>query len=176
MVSIATAVFPVCRSPMINSRWPRPMGIMLSIAFIPVCSGSFTGWRAITPNAFRSMGREWDVSIGPFPSIGCPRGLTTRPNIASPTGVSTTRPVLFARSPSFTSRVSPNNTRPTLSSSRFNAIPKTPFGSSTSSELITFSRPDARATPSPTSITSPTSATSTEPSNFSICSRSNWVN
>ena len=35
MVSSATAVLPVCRSPMINSRWPRPIGIMLSMAFRP---------------------------------------------------------------------------------------------------------------------------------------------
>ena len=122
------------------------------------------------------MGKECSVFIGPLPSIGCPRGFTTLPSIASPTGTSTTRPVLFARSPSFTSRDSPNNTRPTLSSSRFSAMPNTPFGSSTSSELITFSRPETRATPSPTSSTSPTSEISTEPSCFSICSRSNCVN
>ena len=152
------------------------MGIILSTALIPVCKGSVTGCRAITPNAFRSMGSKWGVSMGPFPSMGCPKGFTTRPSIAVPTGTSTTRPVRFARSPSFTSRVSPKSTRPTLSSSRFNAIPNTPFGSSTNSELITFSRPETRATPSPTSITSPTSATSMEPSNFSICSRSSFVN
>ena len=130
----------------------------------------------MTPNAFRSIGSECGVSIGPLPSMGCPKGLTTRPSIADPTGTSTTRPVRFAKSPSFTNRVSPKSTRPTLSSSRFNAIPNTLFGNSTNSELITFSRPETRATPSPTSITSPTSATSTEPSNFSICSRSRRVN
>src|SRR3546814_4260363 len=37
MVSTATAVFPVWRSPMISSRWPRPIGTMESMAFIPVC-------------------------------------------------------------------------------------------------------------------------------------------
>jgi hypothetical protein len=31
IVSIATAVMPVWRSPMINSRWPRPIGTMPSI-------------------------------------------------------------------------------------------------------------------------------------------------
>ena len=36
MASIATAVFPVWRSPMINSRWPRPMGTKESTALIPV--------------------------------------------------------------------------------------------------------------------------------------------
>jgi hypothetical protein len=32
IVSIAMAVFPVPRSPMISSRWPRPIGIIESIA------------------------------------------------------------------------------------------------------------------------------------------------
>ncbi len=30
MASIAIAVLPVWRSPMISSRWPRPIGIMAS--------------------------------------------------------------------------------------------------------------------------------------------------
>src|ERR1035438_744325 len=42
IVSTATVVFPVCRSPMMSSRWPRPMGIIESMALIPVCSGSST--------------------------------------------------------------------------------------------------------------------------------------
>src|SRR6266567_4276288 len=53
MVSIATAVLPVWRSPMMSSRWPRPMGIMLSIAFRPVCTGVLTGWRKMTPGGTR---------------------------------------------------------------------------------------------------------------------------
>src|SRR5215217_1009952 len=52
IVSMAIAVLPVERSPMISSRWPRPTLVIESIALIPVCSGSFTGWRAITPGAF----------------------------------------------------------------------------------------------------------------------------
>src|SRR3982751_4231977 len=46
IVSIAIAVLPVWRSPMISSRWPRPIGIIESMAFRPVCIGSGTGWRA----------------------------------------------------------------------------------------------------------------------------------
>ena len=34
---------------MISSRWPRPIGIIESIAFRPVCIGSVTGWRWTTP-------------------------------------------------------------------------------------------------------------------------------
>ena len=56
MVSSATAVLPVWRSPMISSRWPRPIGIMASMALMPVCIGSFTGWRSTTPGAMRSIG------------------------------------------------------------------------------------------------------------------------
>ena len=53
---IATAVLPVCRSPMISSRCPRPIGIMASIALSPVCIGSRTGCRSMTPGATRSSG------------------------------------------------------------------------------------------------------------------------
>src|SRR5215204_2084221 len=57
MVSMAIAVLPVWRSPMISSRWPRPIGIMASMAFRPVWSGSFTGWRWTTPGALNSAGQ-----------------------------------------------------------------------------------------------------------------------
>ena len=54
IVSIATAVLPVWRSPMISWRWPRPMAVIASIALMPVCSGSFTGWRCTTVGACSS--------------------------------------------------------------------------------------------------------------------------
>ena len=52
IASTATAVLPVCRSPMINSRWPRPIGTIASIALSPVCIGSLTG------TAIDDAGRE----------------------------------------------------------------------------------------------------------------------
>ena len=58
IVSTAIAVLPVWRSPMISSRWPRPIGIIPSIALMPVCIGSFTGWRWTTPGALNSAGRN----------------------------------------------------------------------------------------------------------------------
>ena len=67
---MAIAVLPVERSPMISSRCPRPIGIIESIAFSPVCKGSFTGWRLITPGALNSRGRRSVDSIGPRPSRG----------------------------------------------------------------------------------------------------------
>ena len=57
IVSMAMVVLPVLRSPMISSRWPRPIGVMASMALMPVCSGSFTGWRPMMPGAWISMRR-----------------------------------------------------------------------------------------------------------------------
>src|SRR6059036_3625513 len=45
IVSTATAVLPVWRSPMMSSRWPRPIGTIASIALRPVCTGCDTDWR-----------------------------------------------------------------------------------------------------------------------------------
>ena len=56
IASRATALLPVCRSPMISCRWPRPMAVMASMALMPVCSGSFTGWRCTTVGACSSSG------------------------------------------------------------------------------------------------------------------------
>ena len=161
MVSTATAVLPVCRSPMMSSRWPRPIGIMASMALSPVCSGSFTGWRSTTPGAIFSMGACCPVVIGPLPSTGWPSALTTRPSSSSPTGTEMMRPVRLTGSPSLISVDSPSSTAPTLSSSRLRAMPKTPWGNSSISVAIAPSMPWMRAIPSPTDTTVPTSATST---------------
>ena len=39
MVSMQMVDLPVERSPMISSRCPRPIGIIASIAMMPVCTG-----------------------------------------------------------------------------------------------------------------------------------------
>ena len=46
---MATVVLPVLRSPMISSRWPRPTGVIASMALMPVWSGSCTGLRPTMP-------------------------------------------------------------------------------------------------------------------------------
>ena len=161
MVSRATAVLPVCRSPMMSSRWPRPMGTMASMDLRPVCRGSFTGFRSTTPGAMRSMAPKPVVLMGPLPSRGRPRGFTTRPTMASPTGTDMMRLVRLTSSPSLMRSVSPRSTAPTESSSRFMAMPATPLGKSSSSPAMQFSRPWMRAMPSPTCSTVPTSLTST---------------
>ena len=58
IVSIAIAVLPVWRSPMISSRWPRPIGMSASIALMPVWTGVSTDLRMMTPGAMRSTGRR----------------------------------------------------------------------------------------------------------------------
>ena len=58
IVSSAIAVLPVCRSPMISWRWPRPIGVMASIALMPVCIGSCTDCRCITVGACSSSARR----------------------------------------------------------------------------------------------------------------------
>ncbi len=100
IVSMAIAVLPVCRSPMISSRWPRPIGTIESIDLSPVCTGSETDWRAMTPGATFSSGDVSSASIGPLPSIGLPSASTTRPSSALPTGTSSMRPVVLTVSPS----------------------------------------------------------------------------
>ena len=54
MASSAIAVLPVWRSPMISSRWPRPIGISASIALRPVAIGSLTDLRGMMPGALTS--------------------------------------------------------------------------------------------------------------------------
>ena len=126
---------------MISSRWPRPTFVIVSIALMPVWSGSFTGWRSMTPGALISSSRRSVVSIGGPPSIGLPSGSTMRPMSASPTGTLATRPVRFAVEPSLIRSQSPKRAVPTLSSSRLNASPVTPCSSSIISIATADSRP-----------------------------------
>ncbi len=100
IVSTATAVLPVWRSPMISSRWPRPTGTIASMDLRPVCTGCDTDLRQITPGATFSMGSVFLALTGPLPSIGCPSEFTTRPMSSGPTGTSRMRLVDFTVSPS----------------------------------------------------------------------------
>ena len=42
IASTQTVVLPVCRSPMISWRWPRPIAVMASMALMPVSRDSLT--------------------------------------------------------------------------------------------------------------------------------------
>ena len=172
IVSTATAVLPVWRSPMISSRWPRPMGIRASMALRPVCMGSWTLRRWTMGGAIFSRGIvDRRLDDGPLPSMGMPRGLTTRPIRAGPAGMDMILPVRLTVSPSLIFVNSPRRMIPTLSSSRLKARPMTSWGSSSSSPAMAFSRPWARAMPSPTLMMVPISETSTWASKPSIWPR-----
>ena len=160
IVSVAIVVLPVWRSPMISSRWPRPIGIMLSMALMPVCSGTLTPLRSMMPGAGLSIGRVFVVWMSPLPSMGWPSALTTRPISSSPTGTDTTRPVRLTRLPSCRPSSLPRMTMETESSSRFCAMPNSPFSNSTSSLAMHLSSPVARAMPSPTRMMEPVSLVS----------------
>src|ERR1041385_6845858 len=147
MVSSAIAVLPVWRSPMISSRWPRPIGISESIALRPVAIGSCTDLRGMMPGAFTSTRARFSALIGPFPSMGFPSASTTRPSRPLPTGTSTIARVRLTVWPSLISRSAPKITIPTLSVSRLSAMPRTPFSNSTISPACTLSRPSTRAMP-----------------------------
>ncbi len=130
---MAMAVLPVWRSPMISSRWPRPMAVSESITFSPVYIGSVTALRGMMPGALTSTRRRSAISVsGPLSSIGSPSGFTTRPKRPLPTGTSTISPRRRTSSPSLMALSSPKITMPTLSRSRFSAMPLTPaLGKST---------------------------------------------
>jgi len=143
---------------MMSSRWPRPMGMSASTAFKPVNIGSETLSLGMMPGAFTSARDLAQLSrLGPL-SMACPMPSTTRPSSSLPTGTSTMAPVRLTVSPSKMSRSSPKMTTPTLSSSRFSAMPRRPHANTTISPACTFERPNTRAMPSPTEITLPVSA------------------
>ena len=96
----------------------------------------------IIPGAFTStLFLSTFLSKSPFPSIGFPNPSTTLPNKLFPTGASTIAPVLFTTSPSLIDLSSPNITTPTLSLSKFKAIPFIPPENSTISPACTLSNP-----------------------------------
>ncbi len=171
IASMAIAVLPVCRSPMISCRWPRPMAVIASMALMPVCIGSFTGWRSTTEGACVSSRRSSWLSMGPLPSSGSPSGPTTRPRKASPTGTDRISPVRLTCWPSSISLNSPRMTTPISRTSRLSARPRTPFSNSSSSLAMADGRPSTRAMPSPHSITVPISSRAAPSGSYSWTKR-----
>ncbi len=151
------AVFPVCRSPRINSRWPRPMGMSASMTLRPVWSGTVTAARSMMGAAGRSMGSRALETTGPLSSSGRPSGSMTRPTKPSPTATSMTRPARSTSSPACRCQYSPSSTTPTSSSSTLNAMPNTPPGNLTNSSKPTPGSPDTLAMPVAMLVIVPTS-------------------
>ena len=79
-------------------------------------------WHSALTSAFENC----LAFIFPFPSIGSPNALTTRPKSSKPTGTFTILPVRLTTSPSLMLSSEPKITTATLSSSKFSAIPFTP--------------------------------------------------
>lgn len=75
MVSMAMAVLPVLRSPMMSSRWPRPIGIIESIEMMPVSNGWLTDLRAMMPRRSSRRDRISLASIGPLPDGRASKGV-----------------------------------------------------------------------------------------------------
>ncbi len=157
IVSTAIAVLPVCRSPRISSRWPRPIGIRVSMTLSPVSSGTVTGRRSIISAELRSTGRRSWVGNGPSSSRGRPVGSTTRPISSAPTGTSRTAPLRCTSSPERRCRYSPSSTVPISFSSTVNASPGVPPGKNSTSSLPTPGSPVTRAIPLPREATCPIS-------------------
>ena len=172
MVSSATAVLPVWRSPMISSRWPRPIGTMPSIALRPVCIGSRTGCRSTTPGAMRSIGANCLVRIGPLPSIGWPSALTTRPSISSPTGTEMMRPVRLTGIAFLDRAVLAQQHGADAVLFEVQRDAERPRAGTRASRRPWRARSRAAAAmPSPSDVTVPTSATSTSTAKLPIWSR-----
>ncbi len=122
---------PVERSPMISSRWPRPIGIIESIALRPVCSGSFTGWRSTTPGALNSSGRNCSAPIGPPPVERIPERVDDAPDErVADRHARDAGPLRRTAEPSSIRSQSPKSAAPTLSDSRLRASPVTPCSNS----------------------------------------------
>ena len=155
MVSIAIAVFPVCLSPIINSLCPLPIGIIESIAFMPVFKGTETGSRSTTPAAIFSRGMSLPFLIFALLSRGFPKGSITLPSNSSDTFTERISPVDSTISPSLIPVVSPKGRMEVLSSSRFNTGPAFPSLKVIFSPIIAFDRPEATITPSAFLITVP---------------------
>ena len=169
MASIATAVLPVWRSPIINSRCPRPIGTKASIAFKPVCIGSWTDLRGIIPGLWLQHGWNWVVSKGSLPSIGLPRASTTRPSNSFQQEPEQFRQSAW-RCRLLIARSFPKITTPTLSAFRVQRHPFVPSGNSTISPARTLSRPYISGnTITETDKTCPISATSAIAPKLAIC-------
>ena len=159
MVSTATDVLPVPRSPMISSRWPRPSANRASIVRMPVCTGC--GDQLAVDDGGRRRPRSGCAQrLRPAapPSSGRPSGSTTRPSRLGPTGVRMTSPVPRTRHPASIVSASSSTTQPIRSRSRVWTKPNCPRSKRSTSSSRTEGRPEIMAMPSPMVWTRPNSS------------------
>ena len=100
IVSMPMAVLPVLRSPMISSRWPRPIGVIASMALMPVCSGSLTGCRLGDAGGDEFDRPAFGGDDRAFAVERIAQRIDHAAEHASPTGTLSSRPVLRTSSPS----------------------------------------------------------------------------
>ena len=98
IASIATAVFPVCLSPIIIFC-PLPTGISESIDLNQFALAHYRLSRIFLEPSLQLFFSF--AVMAPFPSIGFPKPSTTLPRSSLPTGTSTIAFVLLIVSPSF---------------------------------------------------------------------------
>ena len=142
IASRAIAVLPVLRSPMISSRWPRPIGVIASTALMPVCSGSQTGCRSATPGGDHLdraalVGHDRPLAVERIAQRidDAAEHLFADRNAQQLAGAADLVPFVDLQ------RKSPRMITPTRFSSRLNARPIVPPGNSTISLAITPERP-----------------------------------
>src|SRR5579883_1915139 len=152
IASVASAVFPVARSPRMSSRCPRPIGSMASSAVSPVWRLSATGRRSTT------IGASPFASIGGPPSSGRPSGSTILPSKLSPIGTWTTAPVPSALVPDARSFPGSRRMQPISSRSRSTASARVPSSKTTISSRRALGSPATQTTPSPTRVMRPPSS------------------
>jgi hypothetical protein len=141
-------------------RWPRPIGVMASMALMPVCSGSCTDCRCTTVGACSSRARRPVVRSGRRR-----RWVAQRVDDAAEVAVADRPRRDLAGAADLLALldagVVAEDDDPTSRTSRFRARPRTPLSNSSSSLVMTEGRPSTRAMPSPASVTIPTSSRET---------------
>ena len=142
IVSMAIVVLPVARSPMISWRWPRPIGVIASIALMPVASGSL---HRLALHRRPAPGAPARGALGLDLAETVDRGAERVDDAAeeavahrAPRG---SRPCDGPSGPPRCPSKSPRTTTPISRMSRFRAMPSVPSSNSSSSLAIADGRP-----------------------------------
>src|SRR3990172_4354445 len=121
MICLTTKLLPVFRSPMINSRWPLPTGIIKSIIIMPVTNCRSIFFLPTMPVGTTSTGRKLPTVPFVFTRLAqfSPNASKVLPTTSSPTCTPNTEPDLATLIPTTTnSRASTS----TSNSDSFNAV------------------------------------------------------
>src|SRR3989338_5086092 len=145
------------RSPISSCRWPRPMGIIVSISRMPVLSWRLTGERSMIPAASRNSGGAASDAGAGSPSNGWPSASTTRPSIPVPTGRRSGCCRTSTVCPTDTAVSSPRASASTSVSVNPTMNPRPPPPKSRTCPRTQDGRPESFTMPRATSVTTPVS-------------------